>query len=418
MNELLDLSKVEVQAAHWFIDEQAQHHVSIDKEVSEQKFGQFMEIHSFIGQVQTEIKWKCLFIGWALKEMLDERLYNYVKRKDSYSLHGYTSFYKFVSEIYGIKERTAKRMVAVAREFCLASDPTSVREDQLKDLPVCQLKLEYINYSYSQLAELLAIEEQYRPRLPVSASVRDMQKIGKLYASGYVPKRSDTYKDDLEVYKERKKEEQDKKNAKQKQINFVPAQPKVPTSALFEKGSVVKLFEDYDDEDERDVITPAEERQIPFSSIKAGLEAQLFLLKKHYPEWEPFIVNVSWALFKDDPKLLKTVEDSTLSGVQPPTGKLSLKNQKERKDWLENYKAWGVWLDVPQVSKKYYRYDFINGASLIVEENREYYNYGKSTIKTFVRYGIIDKDCPEFADGKVGGASGVVEWMTKHAKEI
>lgn len=417
MNELLDLSKVEVQAANWYVDEESQRYVNVDKEVSKDMFERYLEIHSFIEQVKTDIKWKYLFIGWAFKEMLDQKIYHYVKPAEQYKMCGYTSFYKFVSEIYHIKERTAKRMVALAREFCRASDPTSVREDQLKDLPVCQLKLEYINYSYSQLAELLSIEEKYRPRLPVSASVRDMQKISKLYASGYVPSEKETYKDDLEVYKRRKKEEQDKKNAKQKQINFVPAQTKVPTSAPT-KSATSETVADFDDEDERDVITPTEERQIPFSSIRAGFEAQLQLLKKYYPEWVSFIVNVSWALEKKDPNMLMTREASKLTEKKAPTGKLSLKNQKERKDWLENYKAWGVWLDVPQVSKKYYRYDFINGASLIVEEYRIFYNYGKATLRTEVRYGIIDKDCPEFADGKVGGASGVVEWMTKHAKEI
>ena len=417
MNELLDLSKVKVEAANWYVDEESQRYVNVDKEVSKDMFERYLEIHSFIGQVQTDIKWKCLFIGWALKEMLDEKIYHYVKPADQYKMCGYTSFYKFVSEIYGIKERTAKRMVALAREFCRASDPTAVSELQANNLPVCQIKFEYVNYSYSQLAELLSIEEKYRLRLPVSLSVRDMQRISKLYASGYVPSEKETYKDDLEVYTKRKKEEQEKKKAKQKQFVFVPAQATVPTSAPTKSG-VVETVSDFEDEDERDVITPTEERQIPFSSIKSGFHSQLNLLKRYYPEWEPFIVNVSWALYKEDPKILKTVEDSALSGSQPATGKLSLKNQKERKDWLENYKAWGVWLDVPQVSKKYYRYDFINGASLIVEEYRFFSDYCKVSISTEVRYGIIDKDCPEFADGKVGGASSVVEWMTKHAKEI
>lgn len=409
MKELLDVSKVEVEAAQWFMDEELQQFVSIDSSVSKTMFTRFMAIHSFIGQVQTDIKWKCLFIGWALKEMLDSRLYNYVKKKETYSMTGYSSFYKFVRDVYGIKERTAKRMVAVAREFCSASETAGLSEEAVAKLPVCQLKLEYINYSYSQLAELLSISEEYRPRIPVSASVRDIQKVGKLYAGGYVPKRGDTYKDDLEVYKALKKAEQEKKNGNRNRLTFVPA-VSVPTSA-----PTKELFED---EDERDVITPTEGRKIPLSSIKAGFAAQLELLKKNYPEWVSFIVNVTYALEEEKPDELITRNASKLAAGKAATGKLSLKNGTERKEWLENYKTWGVWLDVPQVSKRYYRYNFVNGAAVIVEENLEFYNYVKPHLRTFNRYCIIDEECPEFAEGKVGGLSGVIEWMTKHAKEI
>ena len=45
-----------------------------------------------------------------------------------------------------------------------------------------------------------------------------------------------------------------------------------------------------------------------------------------------------------------------------------LPNEKRRKAWLENYRAWGVWLRVPQLGMTYYRYDFGNGDSVIVDE--------------------------------------------------
>ena len=45
-----------------------------------------------------------------------------------------------------------------------------------------------------------------------------------------------------------------------------------------------------------------------------------------------------------------------------------LPNEKRRKAWLENYRAWGVWLRVPQLGMTYYRYDFGNGDFVIVDE--------------------------------------------------
>lgn len=45
-----------------------------------------------------------------------------------------------------------------------------------------------------------------------------------------------------------------------------------------------------------------------------------------------------------------------------------MKNNDQRKEWLKNYKAWGLWYTDNHTSVKYYKYDFENGARLIVEE--------------------------------------------------
>ena len=46
----------------------------------------------------------------------------------------------------------------------------------------------------------------------------------------------------------------------------------------------------------------------------------------------------------------------------------TMKNNDQRKEWLRNYKAWGVWYEDKNIGVKYYKYDFENGARLIVEE--------------------------------------------------
>lgn len=45
-----------------------------------------------------------------------------------------------------------------------------------------------------------------------------------------------------------------------------------------------------------------------------------------------------------------------------------MKNNDQRKEWLRNYKAWGVWYEDKNIGVKYYKYDFENGARLIAEE--------------------------------------------------
>ena len=45
-----------------------------------------------------------------------------------------------------------------------------------------------------------------------------------------------------------------------------------------------------------------------------------------------------------------------------------MRNNDQRKEWLKNYKAWGLWYTDNHTDVKYYKYDFQNGARLIVEE--------------------------------------------------
>lgn len=45
-----------------------------------------------------------------------------------------------------------------------------------------------------------------------------------------------------------------------------------------------------------------------------------------------------------------------------------MKNNDQRKEWLRNYKDWGLWYEDKNVGIKYYKYDFANGARLITEE--------------------------------------------------
>lgn len=44
-----------------------------------------------------------------------------------------------------------------------------------------------------------------------------------------------------------------------------------------------------------------------------------------------------------------------------------MKNNDQRKAWLRDYKSWGLWYTDEHIGARYYKYDFENGARLIVE---------------------------------------------------
>ena len=58
---------------------------------------------------------------------------------------------------------------------------------------------------------------------------------------------------------------------------------------------------------------------------------------------------------------------------QPPLP--VLKNNEQRKEWLNKYQEWGLWYEDGNIGAKYYRYCFENGAELIVEEYQDHSEY-------------------------------------------
>lgn len=45
-----------------------------------------------------------------------------------------------------------------------------------------------------------------------------------------------------------------------------------------------------------------------------------------------------------------------------------LRNNDQRKEWLREYKDWGLWYEDEHIGARFYKYDFENGARLIAEE--------------------------------------------------
>ena len=311
MNELLAVNRGEYQPATWFYDEESQFDVKVDREVSEPRFQRFMQLHSFIQQTQMDVKMRYLQIGCALLEIERERLYLYVAPKNKAAM-GYSTFYGFCQEVFGFKKSTSANMVAVAREFC--------GEDG-------GVKMPYLNFSFAQLVEMLPIEEKYRPRITLQCSTRDIRRL-KAYYKDNVPKAGGTVEDDLEAWNQICKAEKEKKNKKRNAITFIPA-----------KKAETPKTDDFDGEDERDVVTPTE-KKVSFESVRNGLYRQLALLRKCFTEsengiaevhlWDQFATLVETALRNRFPDYIVAYNASTVQSTgEPACGKLYSKNAKE-----------------------------------------------------------------------------------------
>ena len=61
-------------------------------------------------------------------------------------------------------------------------------------------------------------------------------------------------------------------------------------------------------------------------------------------------------------------QESVVSLQQKQPSLPKMKNNDQRKEWLKDYRSWGIWYKDEHIGVTYYRYQFGNGADLIVEE--------------------------------------------------
>ncbi len=116
--------------------------------------------------------------------------------------------------------------------------------------------------------------------------------------------------------------------------------------------------------------------------------------------------------------LIKNLDELIKPKYKAKANLLNLKNEKARRAWLDDFRSWGVWLEVKQVDKTFYRFDFANGAALIVEVGFEYWSFSSTPgAKERVAYAIIDDKHDKF-DSKGICYTDAITWLTAHAKEV
>lgn len=68
-----------------------------------------------------------------------------------------------------------------------------------------------------------------------------------------------------------------------------------------------------------------------------------------------------------------------------------LKNNDQRKEWLANYKVWGLWYTDDHIDVNYYKFDFLDGSRLVVAEYPQRYNYWDGKKKDECFYHLLEK---------------------------
>lgn len=96
---------------------------------------------------------------------------------------------------------------------------------------------------------------------------------------------------------------------------------------------------------------------------------------------------------------LDTVMNPPEEPEQPELPKF--KNNDQRKEWLRNYKDWGLWYKDRNIDVNYYKYDFADGSRLVVAEYLDRINAWNGREKEDEHYfHLLEKNKKSYAIGK------------------
>ncbi len=89
---------------------------------------------------------------------------------------------------------------------------------------------------------------------------------------------------------------------------------------------------------------------------------------------------------------LEGMEEKEEGAAEVQQGFPALKNNTERKQWLSNYKAWGLWYRDRNIDVNYYKFDFPDGSRLVAAEYPQRHVYWKDGRKDEYYFHLLEKN--------------------------
>ena len=95
-----------------------------------------------------------------------------------------------------------------------------------------------------------------------------------------------------------------------------------------------------------------------------------------------------------------------------------LKNNDLRQEWLKNYRDWGIWYKDEHINVTYYRYDFIDGTYLVVDEYVSWDIYNRKE-RTSAYYHLVGKVLNSQGDkSKYSHYDNSLSELVEHLKDV
>lgn len=281
----------------------------------------------------TNVARSCVSVGFHLKAIRDMELF-----RDA----GYDTLWDYAADQFGISKSSASRYMEINDRFSIGGNTP-------------MLQKEYKDFSKSQLQEMISLSPEQARKVTAKTTVKQIREM-----------------------KTPKKKVEEQAVVEQKDI---PGQMNVKVyPGVVPEKSVATSQQKSDSSESRSAVEDGEQdREIQNSVIVEydrstlkrmikDTESALELMRDYWMQNQPLTYAKHTMQLQAYKMFMEYNDQSPIVESQEQPQLPLLKNNDQRKEWLQNYQSWGLWYEDKNIGCRYYKYDFECGAKLIVSE--------------------------------------------------
>ncbi len=344
----------------------------------------YEEVKNILREKMDVMKKNFIAAGYYMKYIRDNELY----RED-----GYESVWEFAEDNYGIRKSTASRWMAMNDKFSQGGNSPNLAD-------------EFKGFEKSQLQEMLYLDDKQIEEVTPDMTVKEIREVRKPEKKSPIERRCITGKspygncvccgkNDVECCAQCSADDcngrcgwidaavatsQQDDSDPDGLVDMNPPEDVNDHADLHEDPAeeVEKVEAEVVEDDELPVDGKFEELsdQTDMDLLRDLLEQEKYrlgLMREEYSEndirvrKQKLIVGAYAGMIAD----LDLYTDQNRKQPELP----KLRNNGQRKEFLENYKNWPVWFRVNEASEVYYRYDLPDGSSIVICEYRQWLSW-------------------------------------------
>lgn len=272
-------------------------------------------------------------IGWYLKHIRDDELYKE---------EGYSGIYECAADQLGYSQSTVSRFINICEKFS-------------KNHNSPELDDKYTGFDKSQMIEMLPLTPEQVGRVTPDMTVKQIRNI--------------------------------KKEEKREQSDALP----VNDDNIPGQTSIEADFPEYMPGSQQEKVPHVlEQSDREMSTESSGSDAVILKANDNILRNQNAVSE-----YREAACVCEEPEETTSSPNLQDTENSAmpiLKNNEQRKEWLNSYRAWGLWYYDEHIDVNYYKYDFPDGSRLVVAEYPKRFAYWSDKRNDEYFYHLLEKN--------------------------
>lgn len=290
----------------------------------------------------TNVARQCVSIGFHLKAARDRELYKDV---------GYSTLWEYAADQFGLSMSSASRYITINDRFSVGGNTPMLME-------------EYRNFSKSQLQEMISLSPEQAKKVTEKTTVKQIREMK--------PKKEKPKEVPAVVIDQ---EDTSDQCPGQMQVGDYPCVVPEESVATSQIGKCIYRPESEEVKPQKEAETPEimEYDRKTLENLIKDTENMLDHMRDYWIQNQPRTYAKHFMQLQAYKMLLEyheNLDEEEAEEVIQPELPL-LKNNDQRKEWLQNYRSWGLWYEDEHIGMAYYRFILPDGAQIIADEYLE-----------------------------------------------